>query len=96
MRGEPFLCPGAVNALIRNYLDRIREGGGIPERAITEREEEILRLVAEGDSSQEIAGLLFVSVKTVERHRANLLQKLGMKDRLELTRYAIRVGLIKP
>ncbi|MFD5337783.1 response regulator [Streptomyces hawaiiensis] len=96
MRGEPFLYPGAVNALIRNYLDRVREGQPPPARAITDREEEILKLVAEGHTSQEIADLLVISVKTVERHRANLLQKLGLKDRLELTRYAIRVGLIEP
>ncbi|WP_392749537.1 response regulator [Streptomyces sp. LN590] len=96
MRGEPFLYPGAVNALIRNYLDRAREGGTIPAKAITDREEEILKLVAEGHTSQEIAEILVISVKTVERHRANLLEKLGMKDRLELTRYAIRVGLIEP
>ncbi|MFI0818870.1 response regulator [Streptomyces sp. NPDC021098] len=96
MRGEPFLYPGAVNALIRNYLGRLREGEDIPERPITGREEEILKLVAEGHSSQQIAELLVISVKTVERHRANLLQKLGLKDRLELTRYAIRVGLIEP
>ncbi|MDX3527526.1 response regulator transcription factor [Streptomyces sp. ID05-39B] len=96
MRGEPFLYPGAVNALIRNYLDRVREGQSLPARAITDREEEILKLVAEGHTSQEIADLLVISVKTVERHRANLLQKLGLKDRLELTRYAIRVGLIEP
>ncbi|GAA1269498.1 response regulator transcription factor [Sphaerisporangium rubeum] len=96
MRGEPFLYPGAVTALIRDYLDRAREGGAVPPRAITEREEEILKLVAEGHTSQEIADMLVISAKTVERHRANLLQKLGMKDRLELTRYAIRVGLIEP
>ncbi|MFI9012061.1 response regulator [Actinosynnema sp. NPDC053489] len=95
MRGEPFLYPGAVTALIRDYLDRAREGGA-PAKAITDREEEILKLVAEGHSSKEIADLLFISVKTVERHRANLLQKLGLRDRLELTRYAIRVGLIEP
>ncbi|MFF3938974.1 response regulator [Streptomyces phaeofaciens] len=96
MRGEPFLYPGAVDALIRNYLDRVRDGHAPPSRTITEREEEILKLVAEGHTSQEIADLLVISPKTVERHRANLLQKLGMKDRLELTRYAIRVGLIEP
>ncbi|MEU6495875.1 response regulator transcription factor [Streptomyces sp. NPDC049097] len=96
MRGEPFLYPGAVNALVRNYLDRARQGEPIPERAITNREEEILKLVAEGHTSQEIADILVISVKTVERHRANLLEKLGMKDRLQLTRYAIRVGLIEP
>ncbi|MFD7506675.1 response regulator [Streptomyces sp. NPDC059850] len=96
MRGEPFLYPGAVNALIRNHLDRARQGEPVPERAITDREEEILKLVAEGHTSQQIADMLVISVKTVERHRANLLQKLGLKDRLELTRYAIRAGLIEP
>ncbi|QFZ18832.1 response regulator [Saccharothrix syringae] len=96
MRGEPFLYPGAVTALIRNYLDRVRDGADLPARAITDREEQILKLVAEGHSSKDIAGLLVISVKTVERHRANLLQKLGLKDRLELTRYAIRAGLIEP
>ncbi len=96
MRGEPFLYPGAVNALVRHYLDRVKDGEGVPARAITDREEEVLKLVAEGHSSRQIADLLYISVKTVERHRANLLQKLGMRDRLELTRYAIRVGLIEP
>ncbi|TXS44421.1 response regulator [Streptomyces sp. t39] len=96
MRDEPFIYPGAVTTLIRRYLDRAREGDPLPERAITEREEEILKLVAEGHTSKEIGDLLVISAKTVERHRANLLQKLGLKDRLELTRYAIRVGLIEP
>lgn len=96
MRGEPFLYPGAVNALIHNYLGLAREGRTLPAKAITDREEEILKLVAEGHTSQQIATLLVISPKTVERHRANLLAKLGLKDRLELTRYAIRVGLIEP
>jgi len=96
MRGEPFLYPGAVTALIRNYLDRLRRGGEAPENVLTPREEEILKLVAEGHSSKAIADTLVISVKTVERHRANMLQKLGMRDRLQLTRYAIRAGLIEP
>ncbi|MFG3258649.1 response regulator [Streptomyces sp. NPDC048172] len=96
MRDEPFLYPGAVSALIRDYLDRARSGDAPQTRTITDREEEILKLVAEGHTSQEIAGMLVISAKTVERHRANLLQKLGLRDRLELTRYAIRVGLIEP
>ncbi|GGY97643.1 DNA-binding response regulator [Streptomyces olivaceoviridis] len=96
MRDEPFLYPGAVTALIRNYLDRGRRGEEAPDQVLTPREEEVLKLVAEGHSSKEIAELLFISVKTVQRHRANLLQKLGLRDRLELTRYAIRVGLIEP
>ncbi|TWG08001.1 response regulator [Saccharopolyspora dendranthemae] len=96
VRGEPFLYPGAVTSLIRGYLDRAGQGEAVPERAITDREEEILKLVAEGHSSKEIADLLVISIKTVERHRSNLMAKLGMKDRLELTRYAIRAGLIEP
>ncbi|SDS68485.1 response regulator [Actinoplanes derwentensis] len=96
VRGEPFLYPGAVNALIRNYLERVADGEDPSGRTITDREEEVLKLVAEGHSSKEIADLLVISVKTVERHRSNLLQKLGLRDRLELTRYAIRAGLIEP
>jgi DNA-binding NarL/FixJ family response regulator len=96
MRSEPFLYPGAVTALIRDYLDRARRGEGVPEQILTVREEEVLKLVAEGHSSKEIAEALFISVKTVERHRANMLHKLGLRDRLDLTRYAIRAGLIEP
>jgi DNA-binding NarL/FixJ family response regulator len=96
MRDEPFLYPGAVTALVRDYLERARSGAEIPARAVTEREEEVLKLVAEGHSTREIAEMLFISVKTVERHRSNILTKLGLKDRQELTRYAIRAGLIEP
>nr|WP_199294360.1 response regulator transcription factor [Streptomyces sp. GMY02] len=96
MRDEPFLYPGAVTALIRNYLDRVRHGDEAPDQVLTPREEEVLKLVAEGHSSKEIAEILFISVKTVQRHRANLLHKLGLRDRLELTRYAIRAGLVEP
>ncbi|WP_433544266.1 response regulator (plasmid) [Streptomyces sp. CA-294286] len=95
MRGEPFLYPGAVSALIRNYLDRVRHGEEPPGQVLTAREEEVLKLVAEGHSSKEIAEMLFISIKTVHRHRANVLSKLGLRDRLELTRYAIRVGLVE-
>jgi DNA-binding NarL/FixJ family response regulator len=96
MRDEPFLYPGAETALMRTYLERARDGDALPARAITDREEEVLKLVAEGHSTREIAELLFISVKTVERHRSNILAKLGLRDRLELTRYAIRAGLIEP
>lgn len=96
MRGEPFLYPGAVTALIRSHLERVRQGEESAGGLLTPREEEVLKLVAEGHSSKEIAELLFISVKTVQRHRANLLHKLGLRDRLELTRYAIRAGLVEP
>ena len=59
-------------------------------------EEEVVKLIAEGHSSREIAELLVISAKTVERHRANILQKLGLRDRVDLVRFAIRAGLAEP
>lgn len=96
MRGEPFLYPGAVRALVRDYLERARHGEATPEDPLTAREQEIVKLIAEAYSNEEIATMLVISKKTVERHRANILQKLGMRDRVELTRYAIRRGLVEP
>lgn len=96
LRGEPYLYPGAVNSLIRDWLERANQGDPLPSTTLTPREEEIVKLVAEGYSSREIAGDLVISIKTVDRHRANVLQKLGLRDRLALTRYAIRAGLIEP
>jgi DNA-binding NarL/FixJ family response regulator len=96
MRGEPFLYPGGVQALMRDYLERSRSGETADAELLTPREEEIVKLVAEARTNDEIAALLYISKKTVERHRANILVKLGMRDRVELTRYAIRRGLIQP
>jgi DNA-binding NarL/FixJ family response regulator len=96
MRGESFLYPGAVTALIRDYLERDRRGDRMPDSILTPREEQITKLIAEGNSAKEIADILTISVKTVDRHRANVLQKLGLRDRLDLTRFAIRTGLIEP
>ena len=93
MRGEPFLYPGAVRALMREHLERARTGEALHE--LTPREEEVVKLVAEAHTNDEIAELLHISKKTVERHRANVLEKLGMRDRVELTRYAIRRGLVE-
>ena len=94
MRGEPFLYPGAVTALIRDFL--AREDTNDDLEPLTPRELEILKLIAEAHSTREIADILVISPETVERHRANILGKLGMRDRVELTRYAIRRGLIEP
>jgi DNA-binding NarL/FixJ family response regulator len=94
MRGETFLYAGAVAALVRDYLDRARSGEDAD--PLTPRELEVLKLVAEGHTSDEIAEMLVISRKTVDRHRANMLEKLGMRDRVELTRYAIRRGLLAP
>lgn len=96
MRGESFIYPGAMSALIRNYRERLRRGERVPANVLTPREDEVLKLIAEGTSSKGIAEALTISLKTVERHRANILAKLGMRDRTELTRYAIRAGLIEP
>jgi DNA-binding NarL/FixJ family response regulator len=95
MRGESFLYPAAVTALIRNHLEKRGNGEGRGE-VLTPRELEIVKLIAEAHSSKEIARMLVISIKTVERHRANILEKLGMRDRVELTRYAIRRGLVEP
>jgi|tagenome__1003787_1003787.scaffolds.fasta_scaffold20973369_5 DNA-binding NarL/FixJ family response regulator len=97
MRGEPFLYPGAVRALVRDYLERARRGETLTStEPLTPRELEIIKLIAEAHTNDEIADMLVISKKTVERHRANMLEKLGMTDRVELTRYAIRRGLIEP
>ena len=96
MRGEPFLYPGAVRALIREHLDRARRGEPARTDPLTPREQEIVKLIAEAHTNEQIAELLVISKKTVERHRANILEKLGMSDRVELTRYAIRRGLVQP
>jgi len=96
MRGEPFLYPGAVRALIRDYLDRAHAGEAVRQDPLTPRELEIVQLIAESRTSKEIAELLTISEKTVERHRANILDKLGLRDRVQLTRYAIRRGLVEP
>jgi DNA-binding NarL/FixJ family response regulator len=94
MRGEPFLYAGAVTALIKDYLRRARNGenGDDP---LTPRETEVVKLVAESYTNRQIAEALVISEKTVDRHRANILEKLGMRDRVELTRYAIRNGLVE-
>jgi DNA-binding NarL/FixJ family response regulator len=96
MRGEPFLYPVAVRAIVRDYLDRASRGEAIPEDPLTPRELEVVKLIAEGLTGEEIAEQLVISKKTVDRHRANILEKLGMRNRVELTRYAIRRGLVEP
>jgi DNA-binding NarL/FixJ family response regulator len=96
MRGEPFLYPSAAAALMRDYLDRAARGEAAPSDPLTPRELDVLKPIAEGHTSEEIADMLFISKKTVDRHRANILEKLGMRNRVELTRYAIRRGLVEP
>ena len=92
MRGEPFLYPAAVSRLIGDMLARAEE----PVDPLTPRELQVVKLIAEAHTSEQIAELLVISPRTVDRHRENILGKLGMRDRVELTRYAIRRGLVEP
>jgi DNA-binding NarL/FixJ family response regulator len=96
MRGEAFLYPGAMTPLIRDFLRRARNKTAMPEDPLTPREQEVVKLIAESYSTRQIADLLTISEKTVDRHRTNILEKLGMHDRVQLTRYAIRRGLVEP
>ena len=93
--GGVFLYPSVAKALVRDYMGRVAEGG---ERetfdGLTDREQEVLKLIADGLPNQDIADKLTISVKTVERHRANIMAKLNLHNRTELVKYAIRKGLI--
>jgi DNA-binding NarL/FixJ family response regulator len=93
LRGEPFISPVAEEELIRNWLE---EEGDSRSAELTQRELEVVKLIAEAHTNKQIAQILSLSEKTVESHRGNVLAKLGMRDRVELVRYAIRRGLIEP
>ena len=93
LRGEPFLTNAAQRALVRAWMADDSTG---PVEPLTPREQEVLKLIAEAHTNREIGEILHLSEKTVESHRGNLLRKLGMRDRVELVRYAIRRGLIEP
>jgi DNA-binding NarL/FixJ family response regulator len=93
MRGEPFLTNSAQRSLVRDWMADSNAG---PSEPLTPREQEVLKLIAEAHTNREIGEILHLSEKTVESHRGNLLRKLGMRDRVELVRYAIRRGLIEP
>jgi DNA-binding NarL/FixJ family response regulator len=96
LRGEPFIYPPAMKRLMGSYLDQTRDGT-LPETdLLTPRELQVVKLIAEGSTNAEIAAQLVIAENTVERHRENILGKLGMHDRVELTRYAIRRGLAEP
>jgi len=92
--GQTYLSPSIADVLVKGYLDRVNEKLSVARSPLTEREREILQLLAEGRSSKEIAAHIGVSVKTVETHRRNMMQKLNMRSVAELTKYAIREGLI--
>jgi DNA-binding NarL/FixJ family response regulator len=91
-RGEPFLTNAATETLIREWMADDTAG---PSEPLTHREQEVLKLIAEAHTNREIGEILHLSEKTVESHRGNILRKLGMRDRVELVRYAIRRGLVE-
>ena len=96
LRGVPFIYPAAATALVKDYLERAARGEETPTDPLTPRELEVTKLIAEGLTSDEIAATLTIARNTVNRHRDNILEKLGMRNRVELTRYAIRRGLVEP
>ena len=96
LRGAPFVRPSGISARASAEVDRLASGAAGRADVLTPRETEVVKLVAEGMSSQEIAEALVISIKTVERHRANIMEKLEARDRVDVTRYAIRRGLVEP
>ena len=92
-RGEAFLTNAVERSLIREWMSDDSHG---PDEPLTPREQEVLKLIAEAHTNKQIAEILHLAEKTVESHRANLLRKLGMRDRVELVRYAIKRGLTEP
>jgi DNA-binding NarL/FixJ family response regulator len=96
LRGQPFIYPTAASALVRDYLERASRGEETSTDPLTLRELEVTKLIAEGLTSDEVAATLMIAKNTVNRHRDNILEKLGMRNRVELTRYAIKRGLVEP
>lgn len=93
MRGETYLSPAISRHVVDDYLRRVGPDPG-PLGRLTARQREILQLIAEGKSSKVIAGLLSLSIKTVETHRAQLMERLGIHDVAGLVRLAVRAGLV--
>ncbi|MDQ3694372.1 MAG: response regulator transcription factor [Chloroflexota bacterium] len=94
-RGEVFLDPAATKTLLRGYLGRVRSGDELDlGEVLSEREREVVRLTAEGNTAQQAAEILSLSPKTVETYRHRAMQKLGLTNRAELVRYALRAGML--
>jgi DNA-binding NarL/FixJ family response regulator len=91
LRGGRFVQPRAARALVRD----LAAAAGGPADPLSPREADVVKLIAEGYTSDEIGEMLIISGRTVDRHRANVLEKLGLRNRVELTRYAIRQGLVE-
>ena len=94
--GRRYLSPSISEQALKEYLRKTEKSGPDPLRTLTPREREVLHLTAEGRSSAEIAERLFISARTVETHRANLMRKLGVRNQKELIRFAAQHGIIPP
>jgi two-component system, NarL family, response regulator NreC len=95
-RGEAFLHPAVARVVVEDYVSRLQAGGEPGgHEVLTDREREVLQLIAEGYTSREISELLHISVKTVQNHRSKIMAKLDMHDRGELIKYAIQQGIIQ-
>lgn len=94
MRGESWFSPAVSRQVVEGYVQRV--GGEPAADVLTARQREVLRLVAGGKSTKEIAFDLNLSVKTVETHRAQIMERLGIRDVAGLVRYALRTGLVPP
>lgn len=93
--GSAYLYPTATKRLMEEYLEKIKNGGNTDSfRLLSDREKEILTYIAKGYSNKEIAEQLIISVKTVETHKGNVMEKLGLKTRPELVKYAVKKGLL--
>jgi two-component system, NarL family, response regulator NreC len=93
MQGKTYLSPAIAHLVVRHSVEHWSAGSGQMRRGISGREREILQLVAEGRSSKEMAASLYVSVKTIETHRKQIMDKLNLHSIAELTKYAIREGV---
>jgi DNA-binding NarL/FixJ family response regulator len=96
LRRDAFICPAEVSEQVRDRVRRAAAGEGPVENRLSPREEEVVKLIAEGHSAKQMAATLCISEKTVDRHRANIFAKLALRDRVDVARYAIRTGLVEP
>ena len=96
VRGESYFSPAIAGMMLEDYRVRLTRDEEDEDEQLTEREREVLQLVAEGRTNQEIADQLTLSIKTVQTHRAHIMEKLDVHDRTDLVKYAMRKGMIPP
>lgn len=94
LRGEPFISPMLHQHLAESLIDIYRGAPATPDEALTSRQRQVLKLLAEGKTNKEVAALLFISEKTVEHHRSNIMKRLNLKNISELVRYAVSCGYL--